>query len=217
LASKGIPILVHYNKSEAEAMDVAAKCRTKGGQADIVHGDFSSNATLQQFIMSCRNRFPSIKNLINNVGNYLIKSALETSSDEWTNLFQINTYAPLALSQAFLSSIAQAQGNIINIGVVGLNAVRADVHRSAYMASKMALFMLTKSLAKELAPFHVRVNMVSPGYLENAIDLPKDLGKMPMGRAAKLGEVARVVAFLLQEENSYITGQNVEIGGGINL
>ena len=77
--------------------------------------------------------------------------------------------------------------------------------------------MLTKTLAKELAPYKVRVNMVSPGLLENAVDLAENLPKMPMKRAGKLDEVAKAVAFLLDPSNEYITGQNLEVAGAARL
>ena len=76
--------------------------------------------------------------------------------------------------------------------------------------------MLTKSLARELAESNVRVNMISPGFIENAVDI-QSVSRLPMGRPASFDEVTRVATFLIDPKNSYITGQNIEVGGGIGL
>jgi NAD(P)-dependent dehydrogenase (short-subunit alcohol dehydrogenase family) len=215
LASQGHSILIHYRHSKQEAQEVSTDCRKFGVSAEIISGDFSNDSSLQAFIKECLHRYPKIITLINNVGNYLIKSAAETTPKEWNTLFQINVHAPFALCQTFLPSLKECQGHIINIGVVGINNIHADVKRTAFMATKMSLLMLTKSLARELASEHVRVNMVSPGYLINSVDLNE--AKLPMQRAADFEEVANAISFLLDQQNGYITGQNIEIGGGIGL
>lgn len=215
LAKQGYPILVHYRNSQLEAMTIAAECRKLGVDAEAIQGDFSSLESTMDFIKICLKRYPKIKTLINNVGNYLVKSAESTTPEEWNALFQANVNAPFALCHSLLSSLKACGGNIINIGVVGINNIHADIKRTAYMSTKMSLLMLTKSLARELASSQVRVNMVSPGYLDNAVDLSE--ARMPMQRPASLEEVIKVISFLLDEKNSYITGQNIELGGGLGL
>ena len=214
LAELGLPILLHYRSSEAEAANVIEACRQLGVEAEKIQGDFSTETSTQEFVGRLQ-RF-HVSNLINNVGNYLIKSALETSEEEWKDLFQINFQAPLALIRSLISSIKEAQGSIVNIGVAGLNTIRADTYCTAYSMSKLSLWMLTKSLAKELASSLVRVNMVSPGHMENSVDLP-DLFSLPMKRPVSLKEVAGVVLFLLAKENRDVTGQNIEVAGGQRL
>ena len=93
--------------------------------------------------------------------------------------------------------------------------MRADSKYAAYTSTKAALLWLTKSLARELAPDRVRVNMVSPGQLDISHAV---LSSPPMmGRAGTVQEVGEVVAFLLNPENCYITGQNIEVAGGLAL
>lgn len=215
LAQQGHSILVHYRKSKEEAETIVNACQKLGVEAQMISGDFSSLKSTKKFTEKCLRNFPSIKCLINNVGNYLIKSAGNTTPEEWNALFQANLHAPFALCHAFLPSLIACQGSILNIGVVGINNLHADVKRTAYLSTKMGLFMLTKSLAREFANSHVRVNMVSPGYLENAVDLAT--ADLPMERPASLKEVLRAISFLLDEKNGYLTGQNIEIGGGIGL
>lgn len=218
LARQGHHIVVHYNKSEREAADVVSSCKRIGGvHADSLQGDFSTPDSTQAFIKTYLAKFESTANLINNVGNYLINSALETSLSDCNNLFQTNLHAPFALIQGLVPSIKRHQGNIINIGVAGIDSFRADTYHTLYGITKLSLLMLTKSLAKELAPSLVRVNMVSPGYLENSVDLTENGRSLPMKRACTLKEVGDVIAFLLKNENQYITGQNIEVSGGVRL
>lgn len=217
LARKGRGIVVHYNTSEEEALEVVEECREKGAAAECIQGDFSTTEGVEIFLKHYLKRFHNTENLVNNVGNYLIVPTLSTPFEEWEALMQTNLNAPFMLIQGLIPSIKQQEGNIINLGVSGLNSWRADVSSGAYTVTKAGLWVLTKSLAKELAKDHVRVNMVSPGQLDNSVDLPKDLKGLPMQRAGSPVEVARVIDFLLDPASSYITGQNIEVAGGKGL
>ena len=104
--------------------------------------------------------------------------------------------------------------NIIFLGVAGIMQSLSDARTSFYTLAKLNLLMLTKSLAKELAPKQIRVNMISPGYLEESIDQPKSL---PMERPAKWEEIAEAALFFLDPKNRSITGQNLEIAGGVRI
>lgn len=215
LGQHGHSVLIHYHTSRQEACDLVNICQQEGVAAECIQGDFSSPEATAYFIQELLARFSSVENLVNNAGKYFVSSALNTPTEAWQELFQINLHAPTALIQALSPHIKQAQGNIINIGVSGNHSIRADNYFTAYRMAKMCLLMLTKSLAKELASFNVQVNMVSPGQLENSVDRP-DPSVLPMQRLGKLTEVARVVAFLL-EKDQYITGQNIEVAGGLGL
>jgi NAD(P)-dependent dehydrogenase (short-subunit alcohol dehydrogenase family) len=217
MASQGHHILVHYRSSRDQALQVVDACRKQGVDAEAIQGNFSSIETTQDFIEKCLKHSFMVKNLVNNVGNYVISTALNTSETVWHQLFQSNFHAPCAIIRGLIPSIKQSHGSIVNIGVAGISYVFGDTYSTAYSISKLALWMLTKSLARELASSFVRVNMVSPGYLENAIDLPKDLSTLPMKRVTSFGEVVRVIAFLLDETNRDLTGQNIEVAGGVRL
>jgi 3-oxoacyl-[acyl-carrier protein] reductase len=215
LAHQGHNIIVHYNTSRQEALHVVKNCQQYGVKADCIQGDFSTPERTLQFAQDFLTRFSSAENLINNAGMYFINSALNTPAETWAQLFQVNLHAPTTLIQALIPGIKEAKGNIINIGVSGNYGIRADTYFTAYRMTKMSLLMLTKSLARELAPSLVQVNMVSPGQLEDSIDKP-DPSLLPMQRLGTSKEVARVVAFLL-EKDQYLTGQNIEVAGGLGL
>lgn len=213
LAEKGHSVVVHYRHSQQEALDVVSQCQAKGVQAAAIQGDFSSPAGVKDFIERYLQQFPKTKHLINNVGDYLIRSALRTSVEEWLYLFQVNLHTPFILSQALSSSLIETQGQIINIGVSGLHRHVANTYSTAYTLTKEGLWGLTLALARELAHQGVRVNMVSPGQLDISIDQYK----IPMHRPATCWEVCRVVNFLLDPESAYLTGQNIEVAGGLGL
>lgn len=217
LAEKGYSIAVHYRDSQKEALEVVKKCRGFNVQAVAIYGDFSSIPGLMDFKESVFKHVPDISLLINNVGEYLPHSALETSVEQWISLFQVNLHAPFFLSERLAERLIKQHGQIINIGVCGLMRQKAHTYATAYRLAKQGLWGLTLALARELAPQGVRVNMVSPGQLDFSVDLPKDLSSLPMGRSATCGEVCRVVNFLIDPDNGYLTGQNIEVAGGLGL
>ncbi len=217
LASKGYNILIHYYTSRDEALMLASKCERLGVEALVVQGDFTTLESLNEFASRLVSEYPPMANLVNNVGNYIVESILTTEIEDWGHLFQTNLYAPIALTNALLPSIKNFKGAIVNLGMVGVNTVYADTYATAYTATKLSLWFATKSYAKALARDGVRVNMVSPGMLDNAVDKPNDCNTLPMGRAGTAMEVAQVVSFLLNKENSYITGQNIEVAGALRL
>jgi NAD(P)-dependent dehydrogenase (short-subunit alcohol dehydrogenase family) len=217
LAQSGHAVVIHYNTSEKEAQQLAADCQFLGAVTEIIQGDFSTLSFIQDFIKRYQARFVETRFLVNNVGNYIIKKALETDITHSYDLFQTNVEAPLFLIQALADSMKKEKGAVVNIGTSGINSQRADSRSPIYGATKAALWSLTRSLARELAPSHVRVNMVSPGQLERSIGLPEDNSHFPMGRPGTAREVARVVNFLLEDGSESITGQNIEVAGGFGL
>ena len=106
-------------------------------------------------------------------------------------------------------------GNIINIGHTGINSLAASKKATAYSISKTGLYILNKSYAEALAEKNIRVNMISPGHLQNSIDLPKDIKtSIPLGRSGKPKDILNLVDFIISSNATYITGQNIEVAGG---
>ncbi|MBS4168924.1 SDR family oxidoreductase [Parachlamydia sp. AcF125] len=216
LAKEGHSVVIHYRTSRDGALQTAERCKQLGGKAEVIQGDFSSDQSLREFIHNYQQRFPHTEGLVNNVGNYLVKPALSTSLQEWNDLFQTNLTAPFFLIHELIPSLKKHQGSIVNIGSAGTHAFLSNSYSSIYHLTKTSLWMLTKNLAKELASDLVRVNMVSPGQLENSVD-PLHYSRLPMKRYGTLAEVAAVVTFLMHKQNSYITGQNIEVTGGLHV
>lgn len=216
LAQHGHHPVIHYRHSHDEAKETAKQCRAFGVEADIIEGDFSTTSGLKSFLQEYTSRFPSTIHLINNVGNYPIGTTKETTVEIWEDLFLVNLLAPIELIRQLTPSLIEQRGCVVNLGVSGLQTSRSDNHTPAYTSLKLALLSLTKSWAKEFAAQGVTVNMVSPGILDITVN-PPDPSRLPMGRMGTCDEVARVVAFLLEPASNYITGQNIEVGGGVRL
>jgi len=215
LAKAGKSVCIHYNKSEKQAKQLVDTIQKEGGTAKIIQGDFSTIILVRDFLDRYLAEFSETETVIHNVGNTLIKPASETNIDEMLSLFETNLFAPFHITEKLLPTIKKHKGNILFLGVAGLNSVRAETYASIYHLTKMSLFGLTKSLAKELAPFSVRVNMISPGYLENAMGPEEAKKRLQLHRTATFEEVAKCAVYLLSEK--YITGQNIEIAGGVRL
>lgn len=215
LAKQGHSVALHYKESEREALALAKTCATFGVEATPLFGDFSSQNSTNLFIENYLNRFHETKGLVNNVGNYLIAPLVETALDRWLSLFQTNFFTPLSLCFALIPSLKRMKGSILNIGVTGLER-RAFTETTAYATTKTALLTYTRALAKELAREEVRVNMLSPGYMENAVDLP-NVSELPFKRAGSLEEVAKLAALFFSPLTGYITGQNLEVSGAFGL
>jgi NAD(P)-dependent dehydrogenase (short-subunit alcohol dehydrogenase family) len=221
LARAGHNVVIHYRTSEQEAKRVAEQCHSYGVFAETIQGDFATQDSLESFIDRYLTLFPKTKGIINNVGDYLIAPSVGTTSLQWLSLFQTNFFSPVFLTQALLPSLKALKGSVVNLGVSGLRASRAFTKTTAYATTKAALLFYTISLAKELAEEGVKVNMVSPGFLDHSIEdknaLFKDPSELPFKRPATLFEVAYLVASFFDPHNSYITGQNIEVAGGIGL
>ncbi|MFZ0564681.1 MAG: SDR family oxidoreductase [Chlamydiales bacterium] len=214
LAAKGHDLVIHYRQSEKEAKELKEVCQGLGVQAEILYGDFSTTDSLEAFIQVYLEQIPLTKGLVNNVGNYLIAPLADTEKHQWHDLFQTNLFAPIFLVQALLPFIQKEKGGIVNLGVSGLNPARPFLKAGAYATAKSALWFYTLSMAKQLAPHMVNVNMVSPGYLEETAEKPNP-NNLPMRRLITFQEIARVVAFLFEAKSSSITGQNIEVAGGV--
>jgi len=214
LAGEGYSVLVHYRSSKERALEVIAACRNLGVDAELIQADFSEEGRVGALADEVATNYPHLCALINNVGNYLVRSTLDTSLAEWHKLFETNFCAPLQLCKRLAPTLIANRGRIVSLGTCGLNQGVLYKKAPAYALLKQALLGLTKSLAFELGPHGVTVNMVSPGYLEGASD---EAEKIPLKRHGRFREVARVVSFLLQEDSSYITGQNIEVAGGVQL
>ena len=213
LAKENKPVIIHYNESKDQALNLLDECLKFEPRCAIIQGDFSSKETTDDFIKRYLDQFENTSNIINNVGNYFLGSFSDTPEKIFYDLYQTNFHAPCALIRSFLPSIIRNEGSIINIGTSGINDLRADTYSAAYRMTKSTLFILTKTLAKELSTKNVKVNMISPGYLEKSVDY----GEIPMGRPTKYEEVGNLVSYLLSRKVETITGQNIEIAGGVRL
>ena len=218
LANEGFFVFIHHLSSAIDAEKTLVEIERNGGQGSLIRGDISKPKQCEAIAKQIRKKSGRLDVLVNNVGLYRTGSLLALSESDLTNLFYTNTLAPIWLLKHCLSLFGSKGGSVVNMGYSGVDAVSGSAHNGAYLASKLALLSLTKSLALELGPKGIRVNMVSPGIMSNSVELPKKISEYaPLGRLGQPKEVADTVAWLTSQQSEYITGINVDVAGGYML
>jgi NAD(P)-dependent dehydrogenase (short-subunit alcohol dehydrogenase family) len=216
LAQKGFDVAVHYHTSALEAEQTRQEAEKFGVRAIKVKADVTQVIQAQALIAAVVEQLGGLQVLVNNVGDYLKKPIDQTSPEEWQRLLDSNLNAPFYLTQAALPYLSQSgHGRVVNIGFAGAQNLLARPDITPYVIAKTGLVIYSKSLAQRLASRGITVNVVSPGVAENSLSKP--LSSIPMGRPARLEELARAVLFFVEEAGSYLTGQVLEVAGGWNL
>lgn len=157
--------------------------------------------------------------LVNNAGINRIKPFLEITPDDWNDQHMVNVYAPYRFCQAVLPHMIENGGHIVNIASVWSKISKSG--RAAYSANKFALEGMTKSLAAEFSCHNIRINCVSPGFIDTDLTrenlgetgIKKILERVPINRLGNPADISEYVYWLCTQ-NSYITGQNIVIDGG---
>jgi len=217
LSSNHSHLVIHYRNNLSKAEFLKDYCLSKNCQAEILFGDFSTKNTTQEFINSYQDEFNSTKCLINCVGDFLLLPLLETSLEQFNEIFQSNFFSSLALMQSLTPSLIKTKGKILNFGCSGMSTSAAQRHSPAYSFAKQALQNATTTFARELAKHHVCVNMISPGVLENSENLESVLPYLPFKQPGTLKDIVEAAAFLISKKSDYITGQNIEVSGAFRL
>jgi 3-oxoacyl-[acyl-carrier protein] reductase len=216
LANQGFAVVIHYHTSQQDALDLEAELQAKNVQTLVFQADLNQVEEAKKLFEAIQKRFGRLDVLVNNVGNYLKKSILEVSFEEWNGLIQNNLNAVFYCCQLAIQMMqTQQYGRIINIGFAGAGNVQAESQITPYFIAKNGVLILTKSFAQALASSNIHVNMVSPGVLENSISQP--IHEIPKGRLATLQEFADTVNFLLSDKADYLTGIHIEVAGGWRL
>ncbi len=219
LAARGAKIAVHYRNSKDAADDVVSIIRASGGVASAYRADLTNVLEIQWLARWIEEELGYVDVLVNSASEFF-ETALATSSDaDWDRLMGANVKAPFQTIRRFAPMMVQrGAGHIVN--VTDVYARKPLAGHSIYCASKAALWMLTQTLALELAP-HVQVNAVAPGTVMFPEDYTQDaresvLRRIPLGREGAPEDIARTVRFLV-EEGGYVTGSVITVDGGKEL
>ncbi len=209
-------VCIHGKSSSFEDAEVTQRlCREAGGDASIHLSDISSLEGCRELVDLLD--FPTLDLLVHNVGIYETGPLLKTDPLVWDRMLRTNLDAPFHLNRLLVDRMPPGS-SILSLGYVGLSRLAGTTKTAAYSISKTALLSMTKSLALELGPLGIRVNMVSPGQLENSVDLPPDIAlRVPLGRAGEVEEIANAIAWLASDQAAYITGQDLEVAGGLMM
>jgi len=202
---------------------VAAEIRDASGDAFVVPMDLSSTESVRSAFSKAAKEFGRIDILVNNAAVTKDGLAVRMKQQDWDEVLATNlTGAFVATQQVLLGMMRERWGRIINITSVVAEAGNAG--QANYVASKAGLIGLTKSLAQEMASRNVTVNAIAPGFIDTDMTagLPQEwkdklLAAIPLGRLGKPEDVAAAVRFLASEEAGYITGQVLNVNGGMYM
>jgi len=215
LAARGYRVVINFRASERAAADAVAGIQARGGAARALQADIADKASVAEMFASVADVEGRLDLLVNNVGNYDPQPLRHVTPEAWDDCMAANLSGAFYCCYHARPLLERAGGQIVNIGYAGVDALVANAAATPYQVTKTGLLVLTKSLAVSMAP-HVRVNMISPGQLDNSIDLPSDIpGTIPLQRAGHLEDVAQTLAFLLDAD--YVTGTNIDVAGGYRL
>lgn len=213
-------VVIHYRNSEQAALALVEELnRRRPGSAAAVHSNLATAADCQQLAETALACFGEVSLLVNNASAFFPTPIGSADEQQWDALIGSNLKAPFFLSQALAPALSRSRGSIVNLA--DIHADKPMPAHTIYCAAKAGLVMLTKSMARELAP-GVRVNAVAPGAIlwpeqeSEGYNKGQILARIPMQRSGDPSDIARTVRFLAADA-PYITGQVIAVDGGRSL
>jgi 3-oxoacyl-[acyl-carrier protein] reductase len=224
LAANGASIAINFHQNRAGAEDVRDEIVGAGGRAICVQADVANAGEVGALIKRAADELGPIDILVNNAGSLVERlRILELTEERWDEVIDLNLKSAFLCCRAVAASMMELKtGAIINVSsIAGRNGgALGSIH---YSTAKGGLITFTKGLAKELAPFGVRVNAVSPGVIDThyheQFSTPEMMkgyvSGIPLGRVGTPEEVAAVICFLASDASGYLAGETIEINGGM--
>lgn len=226
LADAGAVIFVNDKNTTTGAATVET-IRAAGGQAHFVAADVAKADEVAAMFQAVAAQTSALHVLLNNAGVNLFKGMQETSLEEWNRIFSVDSAGVYLVTKAALPLLKAAGGaSVINIASV--HASLTVPNMTAYAAAKGAVLAMGRSLAQELGQFGIRVNTVSPGFMDTPLldswlatepdpeaTMARVNGYHPLGRIGRPQDVGNLVTFLAGDESSFINGANILIDGGL--
>jgi acetoacetyl-CoA reductase len=222
VGSGGAKVVVNYSRSKEPAEELVNQISENGGEATAVRADVSDPKQAQSLIDRTIEEFNRIDVLVNNAGINVDRTLRKLSVEDWDKVIQVDLNSAFYTVHAALPHMMeQGGGKIINMSSFVGEA--GNVGQANYSAAKAGLLGFTKTAAKELARYGITVNSICPGFIETDMvsSIPEDqreklLKTVPLGRFGQPEEIARAVRFLI-EDGDYITGQALDINGGVYI
>jgi len=221
VAVAGARTVINYHSSQQQAMQLVEELTEQGCQVMAVQADISQGREVEAMFARIEDKWGSVDLLVNNAGISLKRLFTETSEEEWHQVMDINLKGAFLCCRSALPAMIRTRfGRIVNIASIwGLRGASCE---TVYAASKGGLIALSRSLAMEMGPSGITVNVIAPGPVETDMllqELDNDERAMlsveiPLGRLASPDDVASACLFLLSPAASYINGQVLGIDGG---
>ena len=221
LASSGVTVAVHYDKSADAALEVVNEITKSGGSAQAFQASLGQSDAPVDLVQRVAKEFGAVNILVNNAAVMTDDSIAEMSDVMWDETIAVNLSAVFKLSRACIPAmVANKWGRIISIS--SQVAHTGSANHAHYSATKAALLGFSYSAAKELGASGITANVVVPGRIDTDMISVRSVGRMdewmaqtPLGRLGTPNEVAGVVNFLASNEASYITGAAINVNGGL--
>ncbi len=225
LAENGYQIVINYRNSESEAISLAKQLNDFGTKNIAVQGDVTNKMDCIRIVDETLSTFNTVDVLIHNAGPYIHerKKLTDYSFDEWNYLIQGNLSAVFYLSKLIIPVMRkQRWGRIITLGYDRVETAPGWIYRSAFAAAKTGLASLTRTIAIEEAEYGITANMVCPGditdeWKEKNIEDLAAIGGIASMRLGTGEDIARVIAFLIDEKSDFITGGIIPVTGGMDV
>ncbi|MFH1622884.1 MAG: 3-oxoacyl-[acyl-carrier-protein] reductase [Candidatus Omnitrophota bacterium] len=223
LVKEGVKVAFNYVKSDKESRELLKEVDSLGSEALSHKFDVRNFNSAKEFVEKVREYFGSLDILINNAGILKDRALMMMDESDWHDVIDTNLTGYYNLARVcIVGFMKQKSGNIVNIASSA--GISGTARQTNYSASKAGIIGFTKALAKEVAPYNIRVNAVAPGFIEtDMVQLLKDDYKaklktlIPKGEFGKPQDIANTVLFLLSDASGYITGQVLRVDGGMIL
>ena len=216
LSRDGYAVGIHHRRGRNEAIRLAHTIRRERGVAEIFRADLANPSQVKALFRNIRTKFGRLDVLLNNAGTYRPVPLLQARASDWREGLDSTATATFLSIQSALPLFPKSGGRILNLGDSACEKLSARKLAPGYHVGKIGVLLLTRSFAAQLIRRKITVNSISPGYLENSIDLPP-ARTLPGGRAVRFGEVLGAVRYLLSPAADHVTGTNLLLSGGWNL
>src|SRR5450755_1894966 len=216
LAAEGADVIVHYRESRDDAEEVVAQIKALGRRSVSLAADLAKKSDIDRLFAAAEKEFSRLDILVNNASNFLHTEFATTTEASWDASLDVNLKAPFFCAQAAAPLLKKTHGSIINLSDVA--ALLGWTGYIPHCVSKAGIIMLTRALAKELAP-DVRVNAIAPGTITmpgDPAELETDyIKRTPLQRTGTTADIAAAVSFLAN--SPFVTGQVLVLDGGRTL